>query len=413
MRTRDFDYIIVGGGLAAASAVDGIRELDKRGTIVLLTDETEPPYHRPPLSKEYLQTADAPRSLLHVKPEGWFESEAGVTLLLETSIVSLDPRSMTVAAASGEVFRGRRILLATGGRPRTLSVPGGNLEGVYSLRTVEDAEAIRTAAQHASRAVLVGAGFIGMELAASLVKLGIDPVVVELEDRVWTRMLPPELSRFVADYFEARGVEFRLGPAVREFGGEGRLEYALLDDGERIGCELAVTGIGILPNVELARAAAMAVDDGILVDAYGETSHGYIYAAGDVARYPDALSGEPTRVEHWDHAKTHGRTVGRNMAGAEEPYDHLAYFFCHVFDLSLNVFGRPEAADRLLIAGELDSGRAIVYCGAGGRLVGAVLVNAADALDECRELVRRAPDLDELGSELEDPDAELSVLSFS
>lgn len=406
---REFDYVIVGGGLAAASAVDGIREVDPEGSIAIVSDESEPPYHRPPLSKEFLRTPEAPRSLLHVKPSGWFEKQEGVELLTGSRAASLEPQQRTVTVENGESLRAGRILIATGGRPRTLDLPGAELDRVFTLRTVEDSEAIRAAARETERAVLIGAGFIGMELAASMRKLDVEPVVVEVEDRVWTRMLPEPLSRFIRSRFEAEGVSFRLGTTVETLEGEGQVERAVLADGERIPCDLVVVGVGILPNDGLAAAAGLGVRDGIVVDGYGETTAGHVYAAGDVARYPDPVFGDLARVEHWDHAKAHGKLAGRNMAGEREAYDHLSYFFTDVFDLSINVFGRPHEADRTIASGELGAGPAVVYCARDGRLCGTVLVNANEAMDECRDLVRQRPTLDELIERLGN-DAEIGEL---
>jgi NADPH-dependent 2,4-dienoyl-CoA reductase/sulfur reductase-like enzyme len=410
---QEYQYLIVGGGLTAASAVDGIREVDSRGSILVLTDEAMPPYHRPPLSKEYFQAPEAPRELLHVKPAGWFEEQEGLTLHMEDAVVSLDPRMLTVTVESGEVFRGERILLATGGRPRKLSIPGTRLERVFTLRSVEDAEAIRDAARESESALLVGAGFVGMELAASLRKFDVEPLVIEYEECVWPAMLPEAIAGFMQAYFEERGVKFRLGTRVEELRGSERVESAILDTGEEVECDLAVQGVGLIPNTELASAAEMAVQDGIVVDPYCETSHGHIYAAGDVARFPDPISGESTRVEHWDHAKAHGRLAGRNMAGEREAYDHLSYFFTNAFDLSINVFGRPAISDQSIVSGVLGSARSIVYCASEGRLCGTILINANDALDECRNLVRIGPSIEEIRERLarfEEPDAEVEEL---
>lgn len=401
-----FDYLIVGGGLSAASAVEGIREEDDSGDILLLCDEEEPPYHRPPLSKEYLQVPDATRDLLGVKPEGWYE-EAGVDLRLETRVTGLNARDRTVTTADGHRLRGERILVATGGTPRPLEVDGAGLDRVFTLRTVEDAEAIRDAAREAERAVLVGAGFIGMELAATLSEYDVASTVVELADRVWRRMFPPELSGFIRGYYEDRGVEFRMESSVAEFRGDAGVEAAILDDGAEVPCQMAVVGLGIEPNDDLAREAGLAVQDGIVVDEHGETTHGYIYASGDVARFPDPVFGDHVRVEHWDHARAHGGLVGRNMAGSEEVYDHLSYFFSEAFDLSLNVFGRPGQADRVLQRGDFGADGAVAFCGADGRLCGAVLVNANEAMEQCRELVRRRPPLEEV-EPLADPAVDLA-----
>ncbi|MGH7540549.1 MAG: NAD(P)/FAD-dependent oxidoreductase [Gemmatimonadota bacterium] len=407
---REFEYLIVGGGLAAASAVDGIREVDPHGSIGILSDESEPPYHRPPLSKEFVQTPEAPRSLVHVKPEGWFEGREGVELRLGAHATSLDARERQVNVADHEPVRGRRILLATGGRPRTLVLPGRELERVFTLRTVEDSEAIRAAAAATERAVLIGGGFIGMELGASLTKLGVEAVVVECAERVWSSMFPPAVAGFVQGRFEAEGVSFRLGARVERLEGEGQVERAILEDGETIRCDLVVIGVGMIPNDELAVRGGLAVRDGVIVDAFAETTAGHIYAAGDVARFPDPVFDDLTRVEHWDHAKAHGKLAGRNMAGERQPYDHVSYFFTNVFDLSINAFGRPDAAERTIVSGELGPGRSIVYCADEARLCGALLVNANDALDECRELVRARPTVDELIERFENPDAQIGEL---
>ncbi|MFQ5888607.1 MAG: NAD(P)/FAD-dependent oxidoreductase [Gemmatimonadota bacterium] len=409
--TQRYDYLIVGGGLAAASAVEGIRDHDLEGSILLLTEEGVPPYHRPPLSKEYLQSPDAGRELLHVKPEEWFESQARVTLETNQRILALDPKEMKVTSARGNVYRGERILLATGGRARSLEVPGVGLPGVYTLRTVADSEALRAAAREAGRAVLIGAGFIGMEVSASLAHYGVQSIVVEAEDRVWPMLLPPELSSFVQEQFEEQSVQFRLGSRLRAFRGDGRLEAVVLDDGSEIPCQMAVIGVGMIANDELAADAGLAARDGIVVDAYGETTHAHIYAAGDVARYPDPIFGGTARVEHWDHARAHGRRVGRNMTGARIAYDYLSYFFSTVFDLKLNMYGRPAGADRVVVRGTLGEGPSVAFCAADGRIVGAVLINAVGEMDACQALVRKRPQIDEIVDELVNPEIALDAVA--
>jgi len=406
---QEFEYVIVGGGLAAAAAVDGIREVDRDGSIAVLTDEGEPPYHRPPLSKEYLQTPDAPRDLLYVKPSGWFEDQRGVTLFTRTRVDRLDPDRLLATTESGETVRGSRILLATGGRARTLPIQGLGIDGVHTLRTVEDAEKIRAAAGETHQVVLVGAGFIGMELAASLRKLDVDPVVIDIADRVWSTVLPPPVSRFLKRYFEERGVRFLLERNVAALDGTRRVERVVLADGDDIAADLVVVAVGIQPNEQLAREAGLAVQDGVIVDSYCETTAGHVYAAGDVARYPDPVFGGLVRTDHWDHARAQGKVAGRNMAGDRQPFDHLSYFFSHVFDLSLNVFGRTSEADRTIVSGELGSGRSVVYCVTGDRLSGTILINANDAMDDCRALVRERIHLDALLERL-DPVASANML---
>lgn len=409
----DYDYVIVGGGLTAASAAEGIRQVDEDGTIVVLGEEEEPPYHRPPLSKEYLQAPGAGRDLLHVRPEGWFEEKAGVELELGTRVTSLDPGELAVETDGGETFHGDRILLATGGRPRHLDLERAGMDGVHVLRTVEHSESLREEAEEAEHALLIGAGFIGMELAASFRDLDVRPTVVELAGRVWSRLLPGDLSSFMQEYFEEREVDFRLRSSVQELRGDGRVESAVLHDGTEIPCQLVVVGVGIEPNQELAAQAGLGVQDGVVVDRYGETSHGYIYAAGDVARFPDPVFGDLARVEHWDHAKAHGRRVGRNMAGEREPYEHVSYFFSDVFDLSLNAFGRPAEAVRTVRRGEPGSEEgSVTFCADDrDRICAAIVINDNDALEDCRELVRRRLELEELEERLSDPEVRLAEVA--
>jgi NAD(P)H-nitrite reductase large subunit len=320
---------------------------------------------------------------------------------------SLDPREMTVETATGETYRGERIILAMGGRAIRLEIPGADLAGVSTFRTVADAERLRELAPDAKTAVLVGGGFIGMELAASLTRYGVRSTIVEVEERVWSRILPSVLSNFVQGYFEERGVRFELGSQVEELIGNERIEAARLADGSQLSCDLAVFGVGIRPNEELASEAGLAVMDGVIVDKFGETSHGHIYATGDLARFPDPLFGDTTRVEHWDHARTHGKLVGRNTAGAREPYDHLSYFYSDVFDLSFSVLGRPSLADNVVVVGELAADRSIVLCSQAGRLIGAALLNANDRLETCRSLLLEERALDEAFGTLAELEGEL------
>jgi len=396
LKTREFDYVIVGGGLAASSAVDGIREVDEDGTIVILSEEEDPPYHRPPLSKEYMQTAGAPRDLLSIKPTGWFDEQPGITLIGSALVDRLVVARLTAITEGGDAYRGSRLLLATGGRARVLPVPGLALDGVHTLRTAGDSEVIRAAARRADRVALVGAGFVGMELASTLRKIDVDVTVIDGADRVWTSVFPPPVSRFLQRYFEERGVQIVLGADVAALEGTGGVERVILADGEKIPADLVVIGVGLQPNDQVAREAGLAVTDGIVVDAYGETTAGNIYAAGDVACHPDPVFGDLVRTEHWDHARAQGRLAGRNMAGVRDAYEHVSYFFTHVFDLSINVFGRTADAERTIVSGELGSGRSVVYCVVDGRLSGTILMNANDAMDECRELVRDRPTIEEL-----------------
>ncbi|MDT8437193.1 MAG: FAD-dependent oxidoreductase [Gemmatimonadota bacterium] len=407
---RTFDHLVVGGGLAAVSALDGIREVDPGATVLLLSEEAEPPYQRPPLSKEYLRFPEAPRELLHVKPEGWFAGLDGVTLLLRQRVLVLDPAARRVTTARGDEFEGGRILLATGGRARRAGVPGERLDGVHTLRDVEDAEALRERAVEGARAVLVGAGFIGMELAASLTELGVDCTVVEAGGRVWPRALPEQVAAPIRDEYERRGVTFRFGARLERFEGTDAVR-AVTAGGERIPCDFAVVGIGMEPRDGLAADAGLAVQDGVRVDRFGETSHAGIFAAGDVARHPHPLDGRPVRTEHWEHARLHGRLVGRNMAGAHEPYAHLSHLFSEAFDWKLSAVGDTAGAERVLWRGTPGAGPSIAFCERAGRLGGAILLDAPDALEPCRALVRAGPETGPLERALADPGVPLAEIA--
>jgi NADPH-dependent 2,4-dienoyl-CoA reductase/sulfur reductase-like enzyme len=255
---------------------------------------------------------------------------------------------------------------------------------------MEDAEAIRNAAVTAERAVLVGAGFVGMELAASLTAHAVRSVVLEAETQVWPHLLPPELAPWMQGVFEDRGVSFRLGTRVEAFLGDGRVE-AVRADGQELPTDFAVVGVGMHPCDGLASDAGLAVGDGVLVDAFGETSHPHVYAAGDVARFPDPVFGGHTRVEHWEHAREHGRLVGRTMAGAQEPYTLLSCFFSRVFDLNLDVVGRPRNVEETVVWGDPGTGPCFALGSTGGRLSAVVLLDAPGDLEPARVLVRAGP----------------------
>ncbi len=408
----EFDYLIVGGGLAAVSAVDGIRAVDRSGSILLLSEEAEPPYQRPPLSKEYLRHPGLPRELLHIRPSEWYDADPRLELELRQRALALDPRARRVTTARGNEFAGRNLLLATGGRPREARVPGASREGVLTLRDVGDAEALRDLARPGARAVMIGAGFVGMEIAASLRALGVDCTVVEAEDRVWPRLLPGSLARAVRAEYERRGVRFRLGARLEAFEGAARVTGVRVD-GSVLDCDVVVVGVGMSPREELAADAGLAVRDGIQVDAFGETSHAGVFATGDVARHPDPLAearGGSVRTEHWEHAREHGRRVGRNMAGEKRSYEAVTHFFSEAFDWKLSALGRPAEAERVVLRGTPGAGPSIAFCGRAGRLVGAVLFDAPGALEDCRRLVRAGswpgPD-----AALADPDAPLAELA--
>jgi 3-phenylpropionate/trans-cinnamate dioxygenase ferredoxin reductase component len=375
------EYLIVGGGMTADSACRGIREHDADGSIVVVGAEPDPPYNRPPLTKG-LWAGAAEDSIWRGT------AELRVELRLGVRIASLHPGSHTAVDDRGETHAYDRVLLATGGLPRRF--PFGGDEVVY-FRTVGDYRRVRSLADQGSRFVVIGGGFIGSELAAALASYGREVALVFPEDWVCARVFPPELATFVTGYYRERGVDVHASRTVTAVEGG----VVRLDDGTELAADGIVAGLGIEPAVELAVDAGLEVADGIVVDDRGRARGAEdVFAAGDVARFPLATLGE-ARVEHEDHANTHGRTVGANMAGADVPYDHLPFFYSDLFDLGYEAVG--EVSSRLAtVAHWLEPNRSgvIAYLDEGGRPRGFLLWNVWDKVDAARELIRAGQRVD-------------------
>lgn len=397
----DFELIIVGGGLASARAIAAYREAGGAGSIALVSGETTLPYHRPPLSKRYLRgEAEAEDTL--VEPEAFYDG-AGVELLLGTDVGRVDPAERAIGTSEGRRYRYRRLLLATGAVPRRLRVEGAELPGVFTLRSLQDATAIREAAAEARDAVVVGSGFIGMEIAASLTQLGLDVTLVSRDVDLFAQLGSPEISEHLVSLYRARGVEIVLGDEVRAFRGRSRLDTVELQAGEPLGASLAVVGVGVEPAVSFLDGSGLALEDGILVDERFETNAPGVYAAGDVARFVDPLFGRRRRIEHWSNAAYQGARVGTILAGGEGGYDTVSSFFTESFGLTLKVLGDPSRHDDRAARGSFADGAAIIFYLEEGRLVG-VLHAGQDAENEnaLTALIRdgaRAHDVDGLADE--------------
>jgi NADPH-dependent 2,4-dienoyl-CoA reductase/sulfur reductase-like enzyme len=328
-----YRYLVVGGGLAGDAACKGIREHDPDGTIGLVSAEPHPPYARPPLSKG-LWKGDAEDSI-------WRGTDQldGVELLLGRTVQILDLNEHQVRDEHGDALGYEKLLLATGGTPRT--IPGGDTDDVVYFRTLDDFRRLRAAAaQEDARVVVIGGGFIGSEIAASLASTGAAVTMIFPEDGIGARIFPSELSAFVTDYYREQGVHVLAGTTVAGVHG---LSIAL-GDGTELEADAIVAGLGIVPNEQLAARAGLPLDNGIVVDDRGRVGgRDDVFAAGDVARFPSAVLGTMTRVEHEDHAKSHGRAVGANMAGADTPYEHLPFFYSDLFDLGYEAVGDTDA----------------------------------------------------------------------
>jgi NADPH-dependent 2,4-dienoyl-CoA reductase/sulfur reductase-like enzyme len=325
----------------------------KSGELAILSADTSLPYERPPLSKGFLAGKDTEGSI-RISPEEFYRTN-GIEVRLDCRISAVDPGRKRLSLESGEEFAFDKLIIATGARPRTLDIPGADLDNVRYLRSLDDSKAIRQLAGNLRRAAIIGGGFIGMEVAAVLAQKGIEVAMVLREDRIWKRFFSPQMSRFFEGYYAARGVRFIKTATVAELRGHGVVNAAVLGDGQSVSCDLVVAGIGVRPATEMLANSGIKVQDGVLVNEYLGTSEPDILAAGDVANYQDVLFGKRRRVEHWDNAVSQGQYCARALMGERTPFRHVPYFFSDVFDLSYEYWGDSSNADEVVHRGDLSS----------------------------------------------------------
>jgi len=344
--------VIIGAALAGATAAATLREEGFDGQVQLVGAESHRPYNRPPLSKGYLRGQERLEDQL-VNPAAYY-AEHDIELRLGTRATVIDPGRKTVELSDHAELGYDKLLVATGGRNRTLSVPGADLPGIFQLRTVDDCDRIRAAARPGARAVVIGLGFIGSEVSASLRQLGLEVAAVEGHRVPLARVLGDEVGEVLAGIHREKGVELVLEDAVAAFEGAGRLERVRTRTGRLLPCDLVVAGIGIVPNSELLAAAGGAVDNGVLVDESCRTSLPDVYAAGDVANHQHPIFGR-LRVEHWNNGQRQGRAAARSMLGRAEPYDYLHSFWSDQYEHTLEYVGFAATWDRLVFRGRPES----------------------------------------------------------
>lgn len=379
---------IVGGGLAAVQAIETLRRLGYDGRLSLVCDEPELPYDRPPLSKDALVAEGPVPAAALLAPQRW--EELAVEVVLGDRATRLDPGGSRIELASGRAVAVDRVLLATGGRARSLPVPGADLAGVTGLRTLAEARLLRDLLVQGGPVVVVGAGFIGLEVAAAARARGCDVTVVEAADRPLARVLSRPWGEFFAAAHRERGVRLVVDAQVASIEGPARAETVVLSDGRRIPARVVVVGIGMVPSDELAREAGLAVADGILTDDLLRTGNPHVLAAGDVAR----VSGRG-RVEQWQSAQVQGQAAAHTLLGRTPPVPPAPWFWSDQGDLSLQVAGTPAAGDRIVSRGTPDAGERCSFHLDGDRLVGAVAVNRAQDVRGAMALIesgRTAPD---------------------
>jgi apoptosis-inducing factor 3 len=360
--------VIVGAGAAGNAAAEMLRREGYGGPVTLVGPEPEVPYDRPNLSKDYL-AGTAPEDWIPLHPREFYE-ERRIDLLLDVSVTALDPAAKRISLSDGRSLDYGALLLATGAEPVRLSLPGSDLPHVHTLRSLADSRAIIEKAKGAQRAVVVGASFIGLEVAASLRARQIAVTVVAPDERPLARVMGPQLGDFIRGVHEEHGVQFRLGTKPKAFG-EREVE---LESGESLPADLVVVGVGVRPRVALAEGAGLAVDNGVLVDEYLETSVPGVFAAGDIARWPDPHSGERIRVEHWVVAERQGQTAGRNLLGRRERFDAVPFFWSQHYDVVINYVGHAAKWDAIEVAGSLAEKSATVAFRAGGRIAAVATV---------------------------------------
>jgi 3-phenylpropionate/trans-cinnamate dioxygenase ferredoxin reductase component len=398
---------IVGASLTGSSAAATLREEGFDGRVVLIGAEPQPPYDRPPLSKNYLRGTTPFEKTLLRPPE--FYRERDIEMRLGTTVTRVDAEKRTLALDGGERLEFDQLLVATGGRNRRFPIPGIDLPGVYDLRTVADADRIREAIGRGGRAVVVGLGFIGAEVAASMRQSGLEVVAVEPFKTPLYRALGEEIGRVVEGLHRDHGVEMILDDAVTAFEGSGKVERVVTRNGRRIECSLAVFGLGIEPATELVANTPVRVDNGIVVDDQCRTNVPGIFAAGDVANHYHPVCGRQMRVEHWQNGVKQGGAAARSMLGRGQPYDEVHWFWSDQFDANIQYAGFHAAWDRIVVRGSLASRKFLAFYLTEGRVESVVAINQGRDMRRTFPIIKARVAVDP--ARLEDPNVDLRTLA--
>jgi 3-phenylpropionate/trans-cinnamate dioxygenase ferredoxin reductase component len=410
MADRQVDFLLIGGGMASAHCASELRKRGAEGSILLAGREPEPPYERPPLSKEYLR-GEAGREDAYVNPPGWY-GENDVELLSGVNAMSLDPAARTVKLQGGEEVGFGKALLATGAMVNILRVEGAENEGVHYLRAFGNSDAIRADAEAAEHVVLIGGSYIGCEVAASLTAKGVKCTIVMMEDVALSRVFGDEAGRWFQQRLESHGVTVHGGEELEAFEGDGRVKAVLTKGGMAIECDTVVVGAGVRPDTMLAQRAGLEVDDGIVCDSKLATSAEGVYAAGDCCSYDSVVHGRRIRVEHWDVAMQQGMHAARNMLGEDRDYDVVPYFFSDLADwASLEYVGPAAGWDEEVWRGDRDGGEFSVWYLKDGRVGGALSVGRSEDLAEARRMLADGVDVGAARELIADPGSDLGEIA--
>ncbi len=409
MPSRKVDFLLIGGGMASAHCAAELRRRGAEGSILLAGREPEPPYERPPLSKEYLR-GEAAREDAFVNPVGWYE-ENEVELLTGVSVMSLDPAARSAKLQGGEEISFDRALLATGAMVNILRVEGAENEGIHYLRAFGNSDAIRADAEAAEHVVLIGGSYIGTEVAASLTAKGVKCSILMMEDVALSRTFGADAGRWFQEKLEANGVAVHGGQELEAFEGDGRVGAVVTKSGLAIECDAVVVGAGVRPDAMLAERAKLEVDNGIVCNSKLQTSAAGIYAAGDCCSYESVIHGRRLRVEHWDVAMQHGMHAAGNMLGDDLDYEVVPYFFSDLADWAgLEYVGPAYDWDEEIWRGDRDAGEFSVWYLKDGRVAGALSVDRSEDLAEARRLLAEGVDVSAARDRIVDPGSDLAEI---
>lgn len=399
--------LIVGAGLAAGKAAETLRAEGYDGRIVVIGAEPVRPYERPPLSKDYLR-GESEREKVFVHPAGFYD-EKSIELRTGTTVSAIDPAARTATLADGERLDWDALLLAVGAEPRRPPLPGIDLEGVLALRDLADSDRLRGVIGAGGRLAVIGAGWIGCEAAASARQGGMEVSLIEREAVPLQAVMGAEVGGIYADIHREHGVDLVTGASVEAIEGSGRVERVRLAGGRTIDCDAVLVGVGVRPRTELAEAAGLAVDNGILVDATLRAGAPGVFAAGDVANAEHPFYGRRVRVEHWANALNQGPCAARNMLGAGEQYDRLPYFFSDQYDVGMEYTGLAGPEARVVVRGDRATREMIVFwLGDDGRVLAGMNMNVWDVTDAVKALIQSRHPVDP--ARLADPDVPLEQL---
>ncbi len=405
MATED-SFVIIGAGQAAGRAAEAMRAQSFEGNMVIVGDESYPPYERPPLSKQVLIGEDEPPST-YVHDPAYYD-ENGIELRLGIRAEAINRSAKTVSLSDGETLPYTKLLLATGSQLRRLSLPGSDLAAIHYLRGIDDSLAIRERLTSGAKVAVVGGGYIGLEVATAARKRNCQVTVIEMLDQVLSRAAAPEIGAIFEALHRDHGVDIRTSTPVTGFEGDDQVRRVLCGDSEAVDADVVIVGIGVLPSDELAAAAGLATDNGVIVDQHGQTEDPDIYAAGDVTNHPNAILGRRVRLESWQHAQNQAIAAAKAMCGVPEPYAQVPWFWSDQYDVNLQIVGMPARWSELVLRGDTGTLTFTAFYLDDGTVVGANAVNSPRDIPIARQMIQRKAKVD--AAVLADPEMSLRKL---